>query len=107
MILAAHDRPGGVAGEGDERAGGKGEVHIAACYIVLCFLHFNPFPPNGTIWRHETFSFMISHPAMSLGDRLCVSRKGRAGGGGWVYPKGANSMAASGLRFEQPLVGAR
>ena len=49
---------------------------------------------------------MMSHLAMSLGDRLCVSRKGRTGGGGWVHPKGANSTAASGLSFEQPLVGA-
>ena len=49
---------------------------------------------------------MMSHPAMSLGDRLCVSRKGGTGGGGWVHPKGANSMAASGLSFEEPLVGA-
>ena len=44
---------------------------------------------------------------MSLGDRLSASRKGGAGGGGWVHPKGANSMAVSGLSFEQPLVGAR
>ena len=63
---------------------------------------FNPFPPNDVIWRHETFSFLMSHPAMSLGDRLYASRKGGPGGGGWVHPKGANSMAASGLSFEQP-----
>ena len=42
---------------------------------------------------------MSSHPAMSLGDRLCASRKG---GAGEVGLKGANSMAASGLSFEQP-----
>ena len=66
----------------------------------------NPFPPNDVIWRYETFGFMMSHPAMSLGDRLCASRKGGARGGGWVHPKGANSMAASGLSFEQPLIGA-
>ena len=64
-----------------------------------------PFPPNDVIWHHETFSFMMSHPAMSLGDRLCVA-KGGAGGGGWVHLKGANSMATSGLSFEQPLDGA-
>ena len=39
---------------------------------------------------------MMSLPAMSLGLRFCVSRKGGTGGGGWVHPKGANSMAASG-----------
>ena len=66
----------------------------------------NPLPANDALWCHETFSFMMSHPAMSLGDRLCASRKGWAGGGGWVHPKGANSMAESGLSFEQPLVGA-
>ena len=48
---------------------------------------------------------MMSHPAMSLGDRLCASRKGGAGGGGWVHPKGANSMAMSGLRDRKVLVG--
>ena len=49
--------------------------------------------------RYETFSFM-SLPAMSLGLRFCVSRKGGTGGGGWVHLKGANSMAASGLILE-------
>ena len=48
---------------------------------------------------------MMSHPAMSLRDRLCTSRKGGAGGGGWVHPKGANSMAVSGLRDRKVLVG--
>ena len=50
---------------------------------------------------------MMSLPAMSLGLRFCVSRKGRTGGGGWVHPKGANSMAASGLVFRSDLVGTR
>ena len=65
----------------------------------------NTFPTNGAFWRHETFSFMISHPAMSLGDRFCDSRKGGTGGGGWVHPEGANSMAVSGLRDRKVLVG--
>ena len=34
-----------------------------------------------------------------------MSRKGGTGGGGWVHPKGANSMAASGLVFISDLVG--
>ena len=42
---------------------------------------------------------------MSLGLRFCVSRKGGTGGGGCVRPKGANSMAASGLVFRSDLVG--
>ena len=45
---------------------------------------------------------MMSLPAMSYGDRFCVSRKGGIGG---VHPKGANSMAASGLVFRSDLVG--
>ena len=48
---------------------------------------------------------MMSLPAMSLGLRFCVSRKGATGGGGWVHPKGANSMAASELVFRSDLVG--
>ena len=47
----------------------------------------------------------MSLPAMSLGLRFCVSRKGGTGGGGWVHLKGANSMAASGLIFRSDLVG--
>jgi len=43
--------------------------------------------------------------AMSYGDRFCFSRKGRIGGGGWMHPKGANSMAASGLVSRSNLVG--
>ena len=34
-----------------------------------------------------------------------MCRKGGTGGGGWVHPKGANSMAASGLVFRSNLVG--
>ena len=58
-------------------------------------MKFNPLPTNDCKSRHEIFSFMMSHPAISLGDRFCVSRMGRTGGGGWVHPKGANSMATS------------
>jgi len=36
-----------------------------------------------------------------------MSRKGGTGGGGWVHPKGAYSMAASGLIFRSDLVGPR
>jgi len=48
---------------------------------------------------------MMSLPAMSLGLRFCMSRKGGTGGGGWVQLKGANSMAASGLVLRSDLVG--
>ena len=49
----------------------------------------------------EIFSFMMSYPAMSLGDRFCMSRKGGTGEGGWM--QGANSMGVSGLGCERPL----
>ena len=51
------------------------------------------FMAHSTYMHCETFSFMMSHPAMSLGDRFCVSRKGRTRGGGWVHLKFANSVA--------------
>ena len=40
-----------------------------------------------------------------FGDRFCFSKKGGIGGGGWVHPKGADSMAVSGLCFGNTLVG--
>ena len=48
---------------------------------------------------------MMSLPAMSLGLRFRISRKGGTGGGGWMHPKDANSMAVSGLVFRSDLIG--
>jgi len=48
---------------------------------------------------------MMSLPAMSFRVRFYFSRKGGIGGGGWVYPKGAISMAASGLVFRSDVIG--
>ena len=48
---------------------------------------------------------MMSLSAMSLGLRFCMSRKGRTGGGEWVHPKGANSIATSGFISRNDLVG--
>ena len=48
---------------------------------------------------------MMSLPVMSFGDRFCFSRKGGIGGGGWVHPKGANSMATSRLVSRSNSVG--
>ena len=56
--------------------------------------------------QHEIFISDVTLPAMSFGDRFCVSRKGGIGGGGWVHLKGADSMAMSGLGLEKLLVGA-
>jgi len=48
---------------------------------------------------------VISLPAMSLGDRFCMSRKGGKGGGWRVYPNGVNIMAVSELSYRKALVG--
>ena len=50
---------------------------------------------------------MTSLGTKVFGDRFCYNRKGGTGGGGWVYPKGADSMAISGLSFRNTLVGSR
>ena len=59
-------------------------VHAANLGLRLSVNHL---PTNDAIWRHETFSFMMSHSGnvLRFGDRLCacVSRKG--GTGGWVH----------------------
>jgi len=47
----------------------------------------------------------MSLPAMSFGDRFCISRKGGTGGGMWVHPRGTNSMTVSGLSFRNTLAG--
>ena len=47
----------------------------------------------------------MSLPAMSFGDRFCVSRKDGTGGGGRVYLKGANNMAMSGFVSKKALIG--
>ena len=48
---------------------------------------------------------MMSLLAVSFGLRFCVSRKGGTWGGGWMHPKGANSMDVSGLVSRNNLVG--
>ena len=83
------------------------DVNLLPDIITLTVIHHhisalspvkpNPLRPNVAYLQRETFSFMMSHPAMSLGDRFCDSRKRGTGGGGWVHPKGANNMAVSGL----------
>ena len=62
-------------------------------------------PLADTYIHLQTFSFMMSLLAMSFGRRFCFSRKGRIGRSGWVHPKGANSMAASGFVSRKELVG--
>jgi len=43
------------------------------------------------------FHLVMSLPAMFFGDKFCFSRKGGIGGGGWVHPIGAYSMARAQL----------
>jgi len=59
----------------------------------------SPLSTNDAYMHCETFSLMMSYPAMSLGNRFCISRKGRSGGGGWVHLKGANDMSGLGMPF--------
>jgi len=44
-------------------------------------------------------------PATFIGDWFCVSRKGWAGEGGLIHPKGENSMAVSGPGCENTSLG--
>ena len=94
--------------------------HILSCIGIAIQKHFmlllhigsssmhagaiNPFLLNDSIWCHDTFSFIMSLPAMPFGDRFCMSRKGRTWGGRGLYPLGANSMAVSGLSCRKALV---
>ena len=55
-------------------------------------------------WR-ETFISDVRLPAMSLGLRLCTSRKGGTGEGGQVSALSLGSMAASGLGLDKLLLG--
>ena len=69
--------------------------NFRSSYDVL-IKHFMKFPPT------KITHYMVDQSSLS---RFCVSRKGRTGGGGWVNPKGANSMAMSGLACRKALVG--
>ena len=55
---------------------------------------------------HVTFSLWWVFGNV-LGLRFCANKKDRTGGGGWVHPKCANSMAASRLSCSRPLIGTR
>ena len=46
-----------------------------------------------------------SDMSMSLGDGFYISRNSGTRGGGWVWPKSANSMTVSGLGFRKALGG--
>ena len=66
--------------------------------------------PYGVIGRervkcYSMYVFVMSLPAISLGDWFCMSRKDRTEGGGLVHPKGEYSMAVSGRGCENSSVG--
>jgi len=42
---------------------------------------------------------------MPLGDKFCMSRKDRTGGGVWMHLKGGTYMAVAGLDFKKPWSG--
>ena len=70
-------------------------------------LRINTLTDKAVYRQHEeTFISDVRLPAMSLGLRLCTSREGGTGGGGWVSALSLGSMAASGLGLEKLLVGA-
>ena len=52
---------------------------------------------KGSAADYDTFSVLMSLPALSLGDGLCANRKHGTGGGKWVHLEGENGMAISGL----------
>ena len=62
---------------------------------------FNPLMDVAGYIQHVTFISDARLQAMSLGLRLCASREDVARGGGWVHPKGADSMAVSWLGLEK------
>ena len=65
------------------RSGINGHRNKPSCLVGPPFL----------VLMAETFSFMMSHPPVSLGLRFTVSRKGRPRGGEWVHP--ANGLAVN------------
>ena len=69
----------------------------------VCAADINTFP-NVAVCR-QNFHLVMSLGAMFFGDRFCVSRKDETGGGGWVHPKGADSIAIFGLSFGNTLAG--
>ena len=68
--------------------------------------YINTLTDKAIYRRHETFISDVRLSAMSLGLRLCTSREGGTGGGGWVSALSLGSMAAFGLDLEKLLVGA-
>ena len=71
---------------------------------LWCIYITNTLTDKALFRRHETFTSDVTLPALSFGLRLCTSKEGGTGGGGWVSALGEGSMAASGLGLEKPLI---
>ena len=75
--------------------------HILSCVGIAMQKHFmqllhigsssmhagaiNPFLLNDSIWRHETFSFIMSLPAMPFGDSARAERVGHGEVGDYTH----------------------
>ena len=73
------------------------QTAVLRCQQIFHRFYLNPFPDVAGYIRHETF-LLWRHFLQWL-------HAGGRGGGGWVHPKSADSMAVSGLRFENALIG--
>ena len=60
---------------------------------------------NRHIYESYNFQLVVSLTAMSLGLRLCASRKGGTGGSRWISTLSPGNMAASGLSCRSALGG--
>jgi len=63
--------------------------------------YINPLPTNDAYMHHEIFSFVMSYPAMCLGDRYYMSRKGGRGGLGTQRVQTARPCLAWPLGWNQ------
>ena len=54
------------------------------CVYYQYNFNYNPVSTDDFVSKPVDVSVMVSLLAAPLGDGLCVSRKGKTGGGGWV-----------------------
>ena len=68
-------------GHCDKPQGAINWISLLTCLhsILLHKINTSALPTNDAYMHCETCSVMMSYPAMSLGYRLCVSRKGDRG----------------------------
>ena len=76
---------------------------IIGSYMTL----LNTLTDEAVYRRHEISLVMSDFRQCPWEIGSAASREGGAGRGGWVHPKGADSMAVFGLSLEGPLVGAQ